>query len=36
MLVQIYIDDIIFRSTNEKLYERFTKFMQNKFEMNMM
>lgn len=35
MLVQIYVDDIIFGSTNEKLCKRFAKFMQNKFEMNM-
>ena len=36
LLVQIYVDDIIFGSTNKKLCERFVKLMQSKFEMSMM
>ena len=34
--VQIYVDDIIFGSTNEKLCQRFSKLMQSNYEMNMM
>ncbi|XP_019168608.1 PREDICTED: uncharacterized protein LOC109164530, partial [Ipomoea nil] len=36
LLVQIYVDDIIFGSTNNSLCEKFSKLMQNKFEMSMM
>nr|GEU65407.1 hypothetical protein [Tanacetum cinerariifolium] len=36
LLVQIYVDDIIFCSTNSKLSKRFEKLMHNKFEMSMM
>ncbi|GJS79743.1 retrovirus-related pol polyprotein from transposon TNT 1-94 [Tanacetum coccineum] len=36
LLVQIYVDDIIFSSTNPKLYKRFEKLMHSKFEMSMM
>nr|GEV30539.1 hypothetical protein [Tanacetum cinerariifolium] len=36
LLVQIYVDDIIFGSTNLKLSKLFEKLMQNKFEMSMM
>ena len=36
ILVQIYVDDIIFGSTNTKLCERFSKLMQSKYEMSMM
>ncbi|GJW11214.1 retrovirus-related pol polyprotein from transposon TNT 1-94 [Tanacetum coccineum] len=36
LLVQIYVDDIIFSSTNPKLSKRFEKLMHNKFEMSMM
>nr|GEX48703.1 hypothetical protein [Tanacetum cinerariifolium] len=36
LLVQIYIDDIIFGSTNPKLSKQFEKLMHNKFEMPMM
>ncbi|GKC63198.1 retrovirus-related pol polyprotein from transposon TNT 1-94 [Tanacetum coccineum] len=36
LLVQIYVDDIIFGSTNLKLSKRFEKLMHNKFEMSMM
>nr|GEW42522.1 retrovirus-related Pol polyprotein from transposon TNT 1-94 [Tanacetum cinerariifolium] len=35
-LVQIYVDDIIFGSTNPNLSKRFEKLMHNKFEMSMM
>ncbi|GJX93789.1 retrovirus-related pol polyprotein from transposon TNT 1-94 [Tanacetum coccineum] len=36
LLVQIYVDDIIFRSTNPKLSKKFEKLMHSKFEMSMM
>ncbi|GJU41023.1 retrovirus-related pol polyprotein from transposon TNT 1-94 [Tanacetum coccineum] len=36
LLVQIYIDDINFRSTNSNLSKKFAKPMHNKFEMSMM
>nr|GEV84624.1 hypothetical protein [Tanacetum cinerariifolium] len=35
LLVQIYIDDIIFGSMNLKLLKRFKKLMHNKFEMSL-
>nr|GEX18367.1 retrovirus-related Pol polyprotein from transposon TNT 1-94 [Tanacetum cinerariifolium] len=36
LLVQIYVEDIIFGSTNLKLSKKFEKLMHNKFEMFMM
>ena len=36
LLVQIYVDDIIFGSTNTKLAKNFEKLMHSKFEMSMM
>ncbi|GJU02969.1 putative ribonuclease H-like domain-containing protein [Tanacetum coccineum] len=36
LLMQIYVDDIIFGSTNPKHSKRFEKLMHNKFEMSMM
>nr|GEU85873.1 retrovirus-related Pol polyprotein from transposon TNT 1-94 [Tanacetum cinerariifolium] len=36
LLVQIYVDDIIFGSTNIKISKQFEKLMHNKFEMSMM
>nr|GEW65409.1 retrovirus-related Pol polyprotein from transposon TNT 1-94 [Tanacetum cinerariifolium] len=36
LLVQIYVDDIIFGSTNPKLSKQFEKLMRSKFEMSMM
>nr|GFC42077.1 retrovirus-related Pol polyprotein from transposon TNT 1-94 [Tanacetum cinerariifolium] len=36
LLVQIYVDDIIFGSTNPRLSKQFEKLMHNKFEMPMM
>jgi hypothetical protein len=33
---QIYVDDIIFGSTNQKSYEEFSRVMTQKFEMPMM
>ncbi|GKB74380.1 retrovirus-related pol polyprotein from transposon TNT 1-94 [Tanacetum coccineum] len=36
LLVQIYVDDIIFGFTNRKLSKRFEKLMHNKFEMSVM
>ncbi|GJV54872.1 retrovirus-related pol polyprotein from transposon TNT 1-94 [Tanacetum coccineum] len=35
LLVQIYVDDIIFGSTNPKLSKRFGKLMHSKFDMSM-
>ena len=35
ILVQIYVDNIIFGVTNEPLYEDFSKLMQDKFEISM-
>jgi len=36
LVVQIYVDDIIFGSTNASLCKEFSKLMQNEFEMSMM
>ncbi|KAL8156572.1 hypothetical protein AgCh_001607 [Apium graveolens] len=36
ILAQIYVDDIIFGSTNEKLCQRFSKLLQSEYEMRMM
>ena len=36
LLVQIYIDDIIFGSTNQSLCEEFSKLMASEFDMSMM
>ena len=36
ILVQVYVDDIIFRSTNQNLCEQFVTTMQGEFEMSMM
>jgi len=36
LLVQIYVDDIIFGSTNASLCKEFSKLMQDEFEMSMM
>ena len=36
LVIQIYVDDIIFGATNEKLCEEFSKTMQREFEMSMM
>ena len=36
ILVQVYVDDIIFGSTNDQLCNRFAKLMQTKYEMSMM
>ena len=36
IFVLIYVDDIIFGSTDEKLCNKFAKLMQNKYEMSMM
>ncbi|XP_073137494.1 uncharacterized protein [Henckelia pumila] len=36
LLVQIYVDDIIFGSTNPQLCEKLSKLMQEQFEMSMM
>jgi hypothetical protein len=35
LIVQFYVDDIIFGSTNEKLCKEFSKTMQDEFEMSM-
>jgi len=36
LIVQIYVDDIIFGSTNENMCSKFSKIMQEEFEMSMM
>ena len=36
LVVQIYLDDIIFRATNENLCKEFTKLMQEEFQMSLM
>nr|GEW35260.1 hypothetical protein [Tanacetum cinerariifolium] len=36
LLVQIYVDDIIFGSTNPNFYTRFEKLMHSRFEMSLM
>jgi len=36
ILVQIYVDDIIFGATNDSLCEEFVEAMQGEFEMSMM
>ena len=36
ILVQIYVDDIIFGSTNEEMCEAFVKTMKSEFEMSML
>ena len=36
LIIQIYVDDIIFVSTNESLCQDFAKLMQGEFEMSMM
>ncbi|KAI3714886.1 hypothetical protein L6452_21847 [Arctium lappa] len=36
LLVQIYVDDIIFGSTNESYYKKFKTLMKSEFEMSMM
>nr|KYP57406.1 Retrovirus-related Pol polyprotein from transposon TNT 1-94 [Cajanus cajan] len=35
IIVQIYVDDIIFGATNENLCQEFSKLMQDEFEMSM-
>jgi len=36
LVVQIYVDDVIFSSTNASLCKEFSKLMQDEFEMSMM
>nr|KYP69723.1 hypothetical protein KK1_008924 [Cajanus cajan] len=36
LLVQIYVDDIIFGATNDYLCKKFSNYMQSEFEMSMM
>ena len=36
IIVQIYVDDIIFGATNESLCKDFSNLMQSEFEMSMM
>ena len=36
ILVQVYVGDIIFSSTNDNLFKRFSKLMHGKYEMSMM
>ena len=34
-MLQIYVDDIIYGSTNQDFYEEFVKMMANEFDMSM-
>jgi hypothetical protein len=36
LLVEIYVDDIFFGSTNDKVSQKFAKDMQNEFEMSLL
>ncbi|GJU97851.1 retrovirus-related pol polyprotein from transposon TNT 1-94 [Tanacetum coccineum] len=36
IIIQIYVDDIIFGSTSQDMYDEFTKIMHDEFEMSMM
>jgi len=36
LLVQVYVDDIVFGSTNNKMCEKFSKIMSSEYEMSMM
>ena len=36
LIVQVYVDDIIFGATNNDLCDDFSKLMRNEFEMSMM
>lgn len=36
LIVQVYVDDIIFRATNETLCKEFVEIMGNEFEISMM
>ncbi|CAM8965260.1 unnamed protein product [Rhodiola kirilowii] len=35
LIVQVYVDDIVFGSTSDELVREFTKLMENEFEMNL-
>ena len=35
LLIEIYVDDIVFGSTNDRLIHKFSKDMQNEFEMSL-
>ena len=36
LIIQIYVDDIIFGSTNMSVYKEFSKTMQKEFKMSLM
>jgi len=36
LIVQVYVDDIVFGATNEKMCDEFSKLMESEFEMSMM
>jgi len=36
LIVQVYVDDIIFRTTHNDLCDKFSKIMRSEFEMSMM
>jgi hypothetical protein len=36
LLIEIYVDDIVFGSTNDRLSHKFAKDMQNEFEMSLL
>ena len=35
-IIEVYVDDIIFRSNDDKLSQQFAKDMQNEFEMSLL
>jgi hypothetical protein len=36
LLIEVYVDDIIFGSTNDRLSQKFAKEMKNEFEMSLL
>ena len=35
-IIEVYIDDIIFGSDDDKMSQKFSKYMQNEFEMSLL
>ena len=36
LIIEVYVDDIIFRSVNDKMSQKFSKDMKNEFEMSLL
>jgi len=36
LIIEVYIDDIIFRSDDDRMSQKFAKDMQNEFEMSLL